>query len=233
MLFVVTDFTEFHNPNFHCVAGLCEDGRCLRPTESYFSKGECAHLNILAGTVLEGDFLPAVQSEPPHTEDCRRKNVHFAHYSRAKDFRARLEADCADSVAEGFGRDLPEYNKCVPWDAPPDRSIVTVRIDPRQGRFAPDQFQGDRLRFTFTDPAGEKFFRLPVADLKLREYAAGYNADAADHLNAFLHRQREAYLRVGIGRRWEKNGHDGFWLQVNGVYTFPDWLPGTRGFIEG
>ena len=44
--------------------------------------------------------------------------------------------------------------------------------------------------------------------------------------NQFIKVQKKVYLRVGLGREFEATttGEIGYWLQINGIYTFPDSL---------
>jgi hypothetical protein len=50
-------------------------------------------------------------------------------------------------------------------------------------------------------------------------------------LNDFIHQQQEACVRVGLSREYQSpDGRQGFWMQINGVYTFPGFFEGTRGY---
>jgi len=46
----------------------------------------------------------------------------------------------------------------------------------------------------------------------------------------FISSQNEIYLRIGVGRRWKVSERDGYWLQVNGIYTFPNFLEEIRTY---
>jgi hypothetical protein len=52
-----------------------------------------------------------------------------------------------------------------------------------------------------------------------------------DNINNFIQNQEDLYLRVGLGREYEsKDGRKGYWLQINGIYTFPEYHEGIRSY---
>ncbi|MEE9258030.1 MAG: hypothetical protein V3U37_00685, partial [Nitrospinaceae bacterium] len=59
------------------------------------------------------------------------------------------------------------------------------------------------------------------------------NPDFIGSVNRFINNQNKLYLRIGLGRAWgPENGIYGFWLQVNGIYTFPHYLPAVRSYPD-
>lgn len=44
-------------------------------------------------------------------------------------------------------------------------------------------------------------------------------------------KQKYAFLRIGLGRIFSIGGRTGYWIQVNGLYTFPQWINGTRKHV--
>ena len=225
---IVTDVTKFTNPRCRCVAGLTPNGICYRPTD-YFTLDECDQLSIVPGTVLRGNFVIYPRNEVPHTEDCSRANVTNAGSCSAAYFKHILENDCADSVEEGFDVDLSGYRKCIPEESAPNHSIITVKASAVGNCwFQTNDFNG-RICFEFSDESGDSYRYMPIADLGVRTYIEEYEGDGvAHHLNQFIHAQNEIYLRIGVGRCYTANGRTGFWLQINGIYTFPGAIPGTR-----
>lgn len=230
---IVTDLTKFNNPECRCVAGLTPTGTCYRPTSNYFTLQECAQLNILPGAVLRGDFTILNNAEVPHTEDCSRENVSNAGNYSTANFKQLLVNDCSGSVEDGFDADLSDYRKCIPQDSPPDRSIITVKANSvRSCWFNISDFNG-KLCFTFRDESNDSYSYMPIADLGIRKYFESYEGDDVEaHLNRFIHAQEEVYLRVGVGRCFTIGERTGFWLQMNGIYTFPNALPGTRSTTD-
>jgi hypothetical protein len=47
-------------------------------------------------------------------------------------------------------------------------------------------------------------------------------------LNEFIWKQSEAYLRIGLSRAHDIRGTNDYWLQANGIYTFPEFLKEIR-----
>lgn len=229
MRLVITDLTEFHNPDCYCVAGINPDGACFRPTKKYFSREECTTFPIFPGTILEGDFTLRSDNEAPHVEDCRRSGVRHAGICTAEEFLDVLREDASHSVAAGFEVEGPECPKCIPKTDPPGRSIITVRVRPKACWF--NIGRDGKFRFSFYDGADARYSYLPIADLKMRQYQARHDGVVSvDAMSRFLHHQKEVFLRVGLGRCHRIDSREGYWLQVNGVYSFPAWFPETRGF---
>lgn len=229
MEIIVTDVTEFHNQNIYCVAGICKDGLCYRPTSNYFSVAECRQLNIMPGAVLEGDF-DFLNADCPHCEDCSRTDVQFLRNCTPHEFKTVLQHDLSASVESGFNCDLSEDRKLIPIDSPPERSIITVRANPRRCWLNQDNNNPLRPRFSFYEMLNDYYPYLPVGDIKIREYFLRCpTEETMNRLTDFVRGQEELYLRIGIGRAYERDGRNGHWLQVNGIYTFPEWIPGTRG----
>jgi hypothetical protein len=94
-------------------------------------------------------------------------------------------------------------------------------------------------RLQFEDEAGERF-QLPVTDLAFRMYLDALVARdglsppaAARHVGQRLKTADDVFLRLGLTRPWEEHP-DRCQLQINGVYTFPDYLDGRcfADFIE-
>ncbi len=231
MRLVITDLTEFHSSRYYCVAGITGEGTCFRPTKTYFSQEECRRFPILSGSVIEGEFVLRPDAEAPHVEDCRRSGVRYVGMSTAEEFLEVLRKDASRSVADGFGIEGVECPRCIPKNEPPGRSIITVRIHPKACWFKIGR--DGKFRFSFYDGADARYSSLPVADLKLREYRARQDGvDGIDAMTKFLHHQKEVYVRVGLGRSHRLDSKEGYWLQVNGIYSFPSWFPQTRGLAE-
>ncbi len=228
MRFLVTDLTKFATDDCHCVAGIGEDGKCYRPVREFFTPRECRTYCILPGALLEVRFQHVAEARAPHNEDCHREYVRFLRKGRVREFAATLAGSCWPSVAQGFGVDHGSCRRCIPAESAPQRSIITVEIPLGSCFFHRDECSG-KIRFTFFDLTGDHYANMPLADLKLRELLEANSGNRAiDRLNSFLHRQETVYLRIGIGRLFRANERQGYWLQVNGVYSFPDWIPGTR-----
>jgi hypothetical protein len=223
---VVTDFTDLKNGNV-CIAGIdLETGRCIRPLP-HLSRQECQESGVTPRRVLRGNCQGGGQ--PPHVEDRRHAGLAAVGWKTEAEFRELLNRSCSPGVCAGFGCELPAGEKHYPRENPPGVSIVTATARLELVRFQ----DGDRvkLKCNLTDASGRLFRYLPVADLLLREYVLG-QADpqaACRAINRHLAAQEQVLCRIGLGQPFRvPDGRDGYWLQLNGVYSFPvSWREGV------
>jgi hypothetical protein len=92
-----------------------------------------------------------------------------------------------------------------------------------------------KLRVCFADSTGRVFSRIPVTDLGvLNRLEADADLRAALRIiNSHVARQDEVILRLGLTRRYQANDErDGYWIQVNGIYTFPDPYGEMRTYVS-
>ncbi len=84
-------------------------------------------------------------------------------------------------------------------------------------------------RLMFTDSLG-KFYRLKITDMTWHYFCDSLREkgqeppEIASYLTGLL-RSRKVYLRIGLARGWKKFPGRCY-LQINGIYTFPDYLEG-------
>jgi hypothetical protein len=138
-------------------------------------------------------------------------------------------------VAAIFGADILENRKLKPGTGA--RSLGT--ICPRSINYfehIPSRFDSGKFdyRLGFTDQSGENFEEIPITDLALRCYvdhlrvrqAVSPNKITTLLSNTFS--EGENWLRLGLTRPFQKTEKEAQWcfLQVNGIYTFPDYLDG-------
>jgi hypothetical protein len=242
---LVTDLTRMQGERI-CLAGYRLDvdpPTCVRPlfanghlTERWLFDGDEAIVRPRA--VVELDLLGA-RPDPPHVEDWHvhprvRRQVRMA---AADELGTLLERIADASVAAIFGAPIRHDNG---WYLPAgtgERSLGAVRAV--QVLAVGHAFREDRrtwgYRMAFTDATGEEY-RLAVTDLAFRHYLdhlrepgtgrAGLSAaGAAGRLTTALRRAKAVYLRIGLTRGWEQFP-DRCFLQVTGVYSFPDYLAG-------
>ena len=111
------------------------------------------------------------------------------------------------------------------------RSLGTIRpATIVQTKYEPER-EGDvwAYRIHFYD-ANDDFYRLKITDLTWHYYCDSLRSQGrepkqiADDLTRML-KSRKVYLRIGLARGRAKFP-DRCYLQVNGIYTFPDYLEG-------
>ena len=232
MKMIITDLTRFDNQEIVCIAGVNpETNECIRPMP-YIPKLSCQKLDILPGAIIQGDFS-SCQCNAPHTEDQTGANLKFLGPCNSEEFKSILQNTSSASVAEGFGITLRLGDKHIPHDTPPSKSIITLPLSPIHLDIVEDSYKLGKLRVNFTDRAGATFRYLSITDLGFFEYAERYaDENKIDELNEFIHSQEELYIRLGLSRCYQSpDGRNGFWLQVNGIYTFPLYSKEIRCYL--
>lgn len=110
------------------------------------------------------------------------------------------------------------------------RSIITLKIRPRSVELVEDGFKPGKIRFNFVDNDGTSYKYLSITDLGFYKYLREH-MDELHTINRFIQNQSSVYLRVGLTREYEaKDGRKGYWLQINGIYTFPEYHEGIRSY---
>lgn len=225
-IIIITDLTRFHNPKIVCTAGIDEDsGECIRPMP-YLALSECQRLNVLPGAKLSGDFTPSPDRTGPHQEDYSYKKLKYLGPSNSSDFKDALRQGLYGSVEEGFEIKLNDNQKHIPIDYEVQRSIITVRISPSEIEIKEDSYKPGKIKLNFRDLSGRKFKYIPITDLGFYEYALGHHSrNELRKVNSMIKAQEGVYLRIGLSREYKppNDERNGYWLQANGIYTFPDY----------
>ncbi len=228
MEIVITDLTRFSNPKIVCIAGINPaTNECIRPLP-YIKLSECKRLNILPGNIIDGDFSKSVNAENPHSEDFTYSKLKRIRICESDEFEDVLETNLSKSISEGFGYTFPEKGKVIPNDSKPSKSIITLKINTNNIEIVKDGFKEGNIRLHLLDNDGKRFSFLSITDLGFYKYAMKhyYDANFPNIINNFIRQQDTVYLRVGLGREYQ----GGFWLQVNGIYTFPNYDTEIRSY---
>ncbi|PSR17370.1 hypothetical protein C8255_12975 [filamentous cyanobacterium CCP3] len=232
---IVTDLTRFSKPEKVCIAGInIENGECIRPTP-YLSSDYCKQLGILPGSILKGIFRKSLTIEKPHSEDTNYQNIVHDGICTAEEFERVLCFNLANGIEEGFNVKIASDQKYIPANSPPEHSIITIKVSPKSIFIVDDKYNPGRIRISFFDVQSNRYFNfVPITDLGFYEYGmTHFNNGSLDLLNNFIKSQERVYLRIGLSRRHEApNERIGFWIQVNGIYTFPKYLEGIRSYKQ-
>ena len=231
---IVTDLTRFSKDDVVCIAGIdVKSKQCIRPLP-YIEKATCKKLKILPGAILEGNFTKPKSVDKPHTEDMHYGKLSFKGPCTSDEFESVLKASLYPSINEGFDGKVPAGAKVIPPDTPPSRSIITLKLKPAQIEIVRNAFDPKSLRLNILDNDGRKYAYLSITDLGFHNLAVSKqkNPDYTDELNEFVRSQKKLYLRIGLGRRYKNpsDGRDGYWIQVNGIYTFPEFMTKVRTY---
>lgn len=224
---VITDVTHFKNEQLICVAGIDIDaGECVRPvTPDYLTTVCRKELNIMPGAILSGRFQ-FWNNNKPHIEDARYENLKFERFCSNDEFRKILENSLSENIEDGFSVQLSVNQKHVPVSDNPIQSLITISINPKSICIFQDAgFGKKRIKAHFIDKSGKEYRFIPVNDLGYYEKEYDF-----DKVNFVTRSQQEVFLRIGLGRFY-KNPYDdraGYWIQVNGIYSFPDYFKDAR-----
>ena len=230
---IITDLTRFRegNPNV-CTAGIDPStGECIRP-QPHLPFSEFTRLGIFPGGVLSGNFEPDPARKAPHTEDFRHTDLEFHGPCSSGQFESVLKQSASASLEAGFGVALAPGEKVIPETTPPACSIVTLQVSPRSVEIVEDGFKPGKIRIHFTDGAGQRHRFFPIADLGFHDYAQRHRVSGAmADLNRAIASQTMVFVRIGLGRAYTNpQGKAGFWMQANGIYTFPSKLSYIRSY---
>ncbi|MBK8605030.1 MAG: hypothetical protein IPN87_18895 [Saprospiraceae bacterium] len=223
---VITDLTRFsEGKTIVCIAGIeVTTGECIRPVP-YLEKSTCEKYKILPGTILSGEFSMPSSIEKPHTEDRKYKNMMNNGFCGLAEFRNILERSASNNVHEGFNTDLGYSQKKLLEDYEGEKSIITIQLNPKDLSIVKDKY--GKITVHFMDSSGRSFQYLPITDLGFHDYAMFKNGiENLDSLNKFINSQDELFLRIGLTRLYQ--GY--YWMQVNGIYTFPNYLQDIRSY---
>ena len=227
MKIAITDLTRFSNLDIVCIAGLdMESGECIRPLP-YIETKKCEELNILPGNIIEGNFTK-VNGEKPHTEDYNYDSLKRVGICSSDEFEEILKKDLVDTISDGFGYGFVEKGKVIPKEFAPDKSIITIKLSTSNIEIVKDGFKEGKIRLNLLDNDGKRYSYLSITDLGFYNYAMKHyhDSDFPNLINNFIREQQSAYLRIGLGREYQ----GGFWLQVNGIYTFPNFDKNVRSY---
>lgn len=239
---IITDVTRMGGRRV-CIAGVTEDGISIRPTLPHpgpgiqenwlYTNGHCV-IRPFASVTLD---LLEHQPNPPHTEDWLM-NPQIKIFNRLQELqeRATFLANIVDqSVLEIFGAEIHNPTRPYTDTGIGNRSLGTIR--PRSVRFVRYQLneRGNwECHITFTDQAGIEY-KLPVTDLSFRYYL-DFLRDQEHQSTGSIGLQMQQILnhpttifRIGLTRGFNPDRNqpqDRCYLQITGVYTFPDYLEG-------
>lgn len=241
---IISDLTRMA-PSRVCIAGWATDTwECIRPVlpppgiDERFLLQE-GKLVIKPFAEVEFNFKGKKPPRPPHTEDWdlnRRYKPKLIRVLTMVEKRSVLQNRVDENVCAIFGAQIHEgqYVKAgegfrslgtiVP------RQILLVRYE--QSRYEQNKWQ---YKIEFLDQRGQSF-DLQVTDLAFRAFCDTRRTKYGKSeeriggwLTRYLH-ENETFFRIGLAREW-KERPGCCYLQITGVYTFPDYLEG-KTYLE-
>jgi hypothetical protein len=239
---IITDVTRMKKPRV-CVAGyLARTNECIRPvywdgpTEEWLSVN--GRIVVRPFAIVEFE-LKERNPSPPHTEDC---TVDLAHRVgkgmltpvEQNAFLTKIEDRSVESI---FGAKINresghEHLSAYVRAGEGKRSLGTIRPKTLSEVFCREKLgeEGLECRISFTDQTGEEY-RLAVTDLSFRRFfdytslREGKSISESSRVLGATLRDSRVFFRIGLARPWKKYP-DRCYLQITGIYSFPDYLEG-------
>lgn len=234
---VITDLTRMQEGRV-CVAGYDEQGQCIRPVlpppgiheNSLYEHGRPI---VFPFAVVEYD-LTQPHPQPPHTEDYRYnpQSVKFIASQTEAQRRSVLEKSRFESVSKIFEQPILTDPGHYIMDGQGSRSLDTIQ--PKQVLQAFFEISSEskwQYRLRFTD-GEDMLYRLTITDLAWRYFCDSQRAQGVSPnriASTLTHSLQSSivYLRIGLARGWAKFP-ERCYLQITGIYTFPDYLAGKN-----
>lgn len=228
---IVTDLTRFSTNEKVCIAAIdYETGECFRPIP-YIKSSRCAELNIQPGAILEGDLVINTNADSPHREDAFYSKLGFIGPSSSDQFKSVLQNSLSPSISSGFAINFNSGQKHIPIEENTHCSIITIKVSSGDILIHEDQYKPGKIKMSFTDQSGHKFNYLPITDRGFFDYAMKHQNDGRLYdVQDFVASQQEIFLRIGLSRAYQVSDRNGYWLQVNGIYTFPYFQQEIRSY---
>ncbi len=235
---VITDLTQMPNPEGVCVVGVDQHNQCIRPVltngvlKRHLYIGD--ELVIQPRAKIKFDFH-RVLIEPPHIEDLGFDPNTIVYEGLCTNTEwGQVLQNSSFSTVDGIYDGLLQKHRWVEPGAN-TRSIGTLSQVRVTAVKLPEWSGKLRYRLSFIDNAGFPYDNISVSDLAFRElsYAEVKKhgrspATVSEQITSLLTNTDRIYLRLGLARPWvnPNTGNIGCWMQVTGIYTFPDYLGG-------
>jgi hypothetical protein len=240
---IITDLTRMSEDKV-CIAGLTHQNVVIRPDlpppgirEQHLFSG--TQVIIRPRAVINLLVEPKQNCKAPHLEDHEWRDTDQTQFLRLVDentWRTVLDRTTSKSVESIFETPVHDNKKIAPGTG--ICSLGTIRpISIENVEYERDRWESKKYKYrlSFTDASHQKFVQLSITDLALRCFVD--NLGMRQHL-PFETIQKQlldklhhstVWLRIGLTRPFDKDDSGKKWcyLQVNGIYTMPDYLSGA------
>ena len=230
---VVTDLTRMYQGRI-CFAGYNDKQQCIRPVlpppgipegNLYQNKKPI----IFPFALIELDLEKSIP-EPPHTEDMQYYPMSVRFVRTVINREEVLNWSLFDSAEEIFDQTVLEGPGYYVKACQGSRSLGTIRPSKVIKAIYESGEEGTwDYRLSFIN-SSNRDYRLKITDLTWHYYCDSLRSEhrnpkqIAYELTKKL-RNTKVYLRIGLARGWKKFP-DRCYLQITGIYTFPDYLDG-------
>ena len=237
---VITDLTQMPTGNRACIVGISESGQCIRPVTEVREKGvpkdllySGPQLIVRPSAKVEFDFH-RVDVVPPHIEDqgFAPGSIVSKGFCNDAEWESILQNSSYTKVGDIFDNLIQDRGWVMPGAKTRSTAtlsqvtIANVQLSEWEGKL--------KYRLSFRDRTGEEFNR-PISDLAFRELCykevkreSHGRLTVSSKLTSLLKSAKRIYLRLGLARPWAQPRlcEKRCYLQVTGIYTFPDYLQG-------
>lgn len=232
----ITDLTRMRDDKV-CVAGYLPDLTCVRPVlgrdnlrEWWLYVDETVVVQPFAVVEFEAQRSAG---QPPHTED-REIDPHYRVRRGLLDTeqRANLLARLDDGSVEAiFGAPIHHDQGWYIDAGAGSRSLGTISASHIDAiSYTCRHGSTWECHLTFTDSQNQQYhlavtdlaFRYCLDDLRTRK---GMPPQEIVYVVTRVLQQRRVFLRIGLTRGWDRHP-DRHYLQITGIYSFPDYLKG-------
>jgi len=228
---IVTDITNMHADRI-CIAAINRQGQSIRPLYKNRSiyRNWCSHSGhtIQQFSKIKLDLLYN-RPMPPHTEDWiiddnYKEVIGVIAETNRKSILEKILDPHVQSIfgavinQDGQGRYI--------FTGQGNRSLGTVRVNALEDYHFGNYDGRNDYRLLFTDVAGNQY-RIKVVDDRFQSFSDQLfklNKNIDKTRSEILQRlqSKEIFLRVGLARGWASYPTRCY-LQITGVYTFPDY----------
>jgi hypothetical protein len=219
-----------------CSAGYDENHHCIRPVlpppgiaEKLLIRGNKPVVYPFA--LIELDLLRP-KPHPPHTKDHLFDPESIVHIQPMQDRRTILKWSLFTCVEEAFEQPIHHGPGFYVMDCQGVRSLGTIKpAQILETKYAKENDGAWDYRLKFHDTKDIPY-RLKITDLTWQYYCRNLRGEDRDPGKIALElteqlKKHEVYLRIGLARGWDEFP-DRCYLQITGVYTFPDYLGGKH-----
>ena len=241
---VITDLTQMPIGNRVCVVGIDRQKQCIRLFED--DKGVLKEHLFIGGKLvirpkakIKCDFH-TVSIRKPHIEDLGFDPNSTVYQGLCNDieWETVLQDSSFSTVDDIFDGLLQQHR----WVKPrantrsigtlSQAKILAVELPLTSGKLKCRLLFQDKTGFKYNNPITDlAFWDLSYREVKKRSRDTTI---VAQEIMSSIATADRVYLRLGLARPYSpSNGSDEprCWLQVTGIYTFPDYLKG-KSFID-
>ncbi len=239
---VITGVTQMGG-NHVCVSAYSLDCGWIRPVldnkpfDEAWLRFDDGRVAIRPFAIVDFDLLEQERRvQPPHTEDrviaARYRAYPVLRETDRFDFLRNVADQDVSTIFDARINHVPGQGLWINY-GDGSRSLGVIEAEKINKVSYWKKTEEDKwiYHLSFTDRAGDSY-DLAVTDLAFRYYLDYKRERSSDPTrvaqsvtSALQNDPERTFIRIGLARRWDKYP-DRCYLQVTGIFTFPDYLKG-------